>query len=67
MTQLAVLNLSDNPLRSPYSRLVELNGELSLVEFCNPAAEKLDLTNCGFDTLPEEVREGRGGRDRRGM
>ena len=25
------------------------------------AGRKLDLTDCGFETLPEEVREGLGG------
>lgn len=55
MTKLSTLNLSGNPLRPPFSTIMEVNGELSLIEFCNKASEKLDLTNCGFETLPEEV------------
>ncbi|GAX75982.1 hypothetical protein CEUSTIGMA_g3425.t1 [Chlamydomonas eustigma] len=56
MTNLKALNTSSNPLRSPFSQVKEVFGELALIEFCNKAADKMDLTNCGLEELPEEVK-----------
>lgn len=58
MTQVQVLDLTGNPLREPFSRVLDVNGELAVVELCNRTSEKLDLTNCGFEVLPEEVWKG---------
>ena len=58
MTWVEVLDLTGNPLRPPFAQVLEINGELSLVEFCNRSSDKLDLTNCGFEELPEEVSVG---------
>ena len=55
LTKLTKLNMAGNPLQPPFSRLVEVLGELSLVEFCSSASDRLDITNCSFVELPAEV------------
>ncbi len=48
--------LSDRPLLFCARRQIAENlGELSLVEFCNRNADKVDLTGCGLTMLPAEV------------
>lgn len=45
----------------PCSRIMELHGERGVLEFCNPAADKVDLTNCNLEVLPAEVAAWHGG------
>lgn len=37
-------------------QLLEVHGERAVVEYCNMDSDKVDLTNCGLDSLPPEVR-----------
>lgn len=50
------MNLRGNPLRPPYARLVDAHGDLAVITaLLNPAAARIDLSECAFDRLPAEV------------
>uniref|UniRef100_A0A7S0UT17 Leucine-rich repeat-containing protein 40 n=1 Tax=Polytomella parva TaxID=51329 RepID=A0A7S0UT17_9CHLO len=55
LTNLKELRIQDNPLESPFDKIAAVSG-MALVNFLNPDAEKLDLANQGYTTLPPHLQ-----------
>jgi hypothetical protein len=57
LTRLRTLTLRGNPLRSPFGRLADVRGDLAVVrELLDAGAAVVDLSECGFERLPAQVR-----------